>query len=174
MEKILVIAALAMVTVGAFTDFRSSRIPNWLTYTGCALAIGLRAWMGFPSIIEGVTGALLAAAVMCILFFVGGMGGGDVKMMIAVGAWVGFSHVQGVMVAAAICGGLLALIYILGTNKGRKVFANLIALLQHHFSKGLQPHPTINIRGADGIRVPFGIAIAMGAWYWLGPGLWVR
>ena len=76
------IGAVLVASLGGVSDLRSARIPNWLTYSGLLTALVLRfvalGWSGFRS---GITGLLVAGVFFFLLFVVGAMGGGDVKVM---------------------------------------------------------------------------------------------
>lgn len=78
--------ALALTTVAAITDIRTGKIPNWLTLGAllCALV---------ENVTHGNIGSALAGAVLCGLFpvylFARRLplcGGGDVKLLVAIGA----------------------------------------------------------------------------------------
>lgn len=103
----LALAGLALLSAGgAIADWRSSRIPNWLTGSGAALAVGLAAAQGT------LAATLLSMAMILVPFAaartLGGMGGGDVKMAVAL---AGLASVP-----AAIPGAILAVL--LGTMAG--------------------------------------------------------
>jgi len=66
-----------------------ARIPNWLTYGSVVAALAARALLGWPGIKGGLIGLLAGGGVFFLLFALGGMGGGDVKLMAAVGTWAG-------------------------------------------------------------------------------------
>ena len=71
-----------------------TRIPNWLTYSGLIAALLVRTVLGgWANSWGGLAGMLLAGGIFFLLFLLGGMGGGDVKLMAAVGAWVGWRRV---------------------------------------------------------------------------------
>src|SRR5262245_53599856 len=83
----------AFATAAAVIDVRTRRIPNWLTVSGLATGII------FQTAIGGISGLGLALAgfavgfgILLVLWLVGGGGGGDVKLMAAIGAWVGPLH----------------------------------------------------------------------------------
>ena len=94
MDKYLLLCALTIATVGAVKDVRGQRIPNWLTYSGLLAALVVRAGLGgWTGLKGGLAGMLFAGGIFFLLFLLGGMGGGDVKLMAAVGAWVGLAQV---------------------------------------------------------------------------------
>ena len=108
MEKYFLMGGALVALVGAGTDLRSARIPNRLTYNALVAGLGLRAAvLGFPGLKSGAAGILVAGSLFLLLFVLGAMGGGDVKLMTAVAAWVGSSHVVTLLLAAALAGGVL-------------------------------------------------------------------
>jgi len=174
-EKYLLICALGTTTVAAVTDVRGSRIPNWLTYSGLATALAARSiLLGWPGLRDGLMGLLIGGGLFLVLFVVGGMGGGDVKLMAAVGAWAGQSHIAVILIATAISGGILALGYMASGRVIKRTLWNTIELVRHHMTSGLKPHPFLNIHESGSLRVPFGLAIAMGTFYCTGTLLWWR
>lgn len=91
--KVFYVAAVAsFVLVAAVSDYRTRRLPNWLTVPACGAAIVLH------TVVNGLTGLQFAAlgfatgfSILLVLWFIGGSGGGDVKLMGALGAWLGAS-----------------------------------------------------------------------------------
>ncbi|HET7538730.1 MAG TPA: A24 family peptidase [Polyangiaceae bacterium] len=89
------IAALALTATAAGYDLRTGHIPNWLTFGSLLGAIFARALLGAlhggpallgHAVFDAVCGVLVCGAVPAIVFFRGGMGGGDVKLFSALGA----------------------------------------------------------------------------------------
>jgi prepilin peptidase CpaA len=103
------IAAVALGCGAVATDLRSGSIPNWLTAAGAAAGVVCG---GFAAGWRGVAGALAGMAVGFLVFLVfhwlGGLAGGDVKLMAAFGALLGPRDVLAAAALAAIVGGLLA------------------------------------------------------------------
>ena len=169
MEQYLLIGALSVAAVGAVQDIRGGRIPNGLTYGGLLAALAARFLMaGWPGLQGGLIGALAGGGIFYLLFLVGGMGGGDVKLMAAVGAWAGTAQTVVVLIAAAIAGGVLAVGFMVFHRQVRLTLRNTVELIRHHLTSGFQPHPLLNIREPGTLRVPYGLAIAMGTLYCLG------
>lgn len=95
----------------AVTDCRSRRIPNWLTYTLILSGIA-NSLMGVATTGAGgaLLGMLVGFALTFVFFAVGAMGGGDVKLLTGVGAWLGPWGVLLVFVVEAIVGMVQAVI----------------------------------------------------------------
>jgi prepilin peptidase CpaA len=71
-------------------DVRSMRLPNWLTLGGLAGALGLAvAERGLPGLGYAAAGAGAALAVLFLPFSMRWLGAGDVKAMMALGAFWG-------------------------------------------------------------------------------------
>ena len=175
LEKYFLIGAVLVASAGAVSDARSARIPNWLTYSGLAAALVLRfAVLGWVGLKSGAAGILVAGGLFFILFILGAMGGGDMKLMAAVGAWVGSAQVVAILLTAAFAGGFLAVVYIIFGRRGRQTLWNLVELIRFWLTSGLQPHPALNVRESGSQRVPFGVAIAMATLYCAGNAIWWR
>src|SRR5438552_10375694 len=101
------LALIGVVTAAAWTDFRTRRIPNWITVSGALLGIGLHTW--FESVhcaLSSLAGLGLGIAIFFALFMAGGMGAGDVKLFGAVGALVGPQALAIVFVFTGLLGGI--------------------------------------------------------------------
>jgi len=168
-DRYLLICALIVAGLGAVEDVRSRRIPNWLTYSAFLSGLAVRLLLlGWPGLKAGLVASLAAGGVLFVLFVVGGMGAGDVKMMAAVGAWAGSSQIVNLLFASAIAGGLMAVGMMFFHGRVRTTLVNSLELLRHHLTAGLHPHPELNIKESGSMRVPFAPAIAIGTFYCLG------
>jgi prepilin peptidase CpaA len=99
---------LALLVWAAAVDLRTRRIPNWLT--GALVAGGLlQGALACTSVGLGQasTGLLVGFAFTFVLFALGGMGGGDVKLVAGIGAWVGPSRILEILAAEAVIGMLI-------------------------------------------------------------------
>ena len=130
--------------------------------------------LGFAGLKGGLAGLLVAGFPFFLLFVIGGIGGGDVKLIACVGAWAGSGGVVSVLIAAAFAGGLLALFYIIFRQGVRQTLRNLTDLACFHFMAGFRSHPLLNVGVTKAPRVPFGVAIAIGTMFSAGNSLWWR
>ena len=109
------LAGLAIaLLVAAFTDLRDRRIGNWLT-GAIALAAplfwvasGLDLW---PAIAMQFGVALATFAVLAVLFNVGAMGGGDVKLLTALALWIEPSLFLSFLFVMALVGGVVTVLF---------------------------------------------------------------
>lgn len=175
LKHILSIGAVLIASLGAISDLRSARIPNWLTYGGLFAALAVRfVLLGSAGLKGGLAGLLVAGFLFFLLFVIGAIGGGDVKLMACVGAWAGSDRVASVLTAVAFAGGLLAMIYVVFGQGIRQTSRNLIDVVCFHFASGFRSHPVLNVDATRAPRVPFGVAIAMGTMFCAGNSLWWR
>jgi prepilin peptidase CpaA len=162
-ETIYLAAALICAAGGACSDYRRRRIPNAWT-APCAIAgLLLHGWLGgWREMATALLAASLAGTVFLLFYLAGGMGGGDVKLIAAVSACAGLSHVAAILIATALMGGVFALVVALAARRLRQTLANVGRLLAHHGGSGLQPHPELNLAHSQAHRLPYGLAIAAG------------
>src|SRR5262245_10367150 len=84
---------LAFTLVAAVTDLLWKKIYNWNTYGGMVAALAYYAWHGRSPLADSVIGLLACGGLMVVCFVVfPGIGGGDVKLMAMIGAWLGWER----------------------------------------------------------------------------------
>jgi prepilin peptidase CpaA len=164
MENSFLIAAVVISGAGAIHDIRTARIPNRLTYSAILFALLAHAITGgWRGLLSAAGGMLICGGFFFILFAIRAMGGGDVKLMAAVGAMVGLSRSGEALVASCLCGGVMALVYMVVKKRAKKTLKNLGSLVQHHSIQGAEIHPELNLSNPEAIKMPYGVAIALGA-----------
>lgn len=155
-------AALTVLVACVF-DVSTSRIPNPLTFSAAALAIGFH--LLAPSG-GGVWFALGGFAVGLAMFFpmfaLGAMGAGDVKLMTAAGAWIGWKAIVFVALYASLAGGILALIVALRRSYLRQALSNIKMLASYWWVEGVKPLPALTLESQQSLRFPYAVAIAAG------------
>jgi len=157
-----------LAVVGCIEDVRSRKIPNRLTYFGLIAALLLRLFMlGWPGLRAGLTGTLVGGGIFFFLFVLGGMGGGDVKLMATVSAFAGITEIVNLLSAAALAGAVIAIVVMLYQHRVVTTVRNTMVLIQYHLTAGLRPHPELNVKETHSMRIPFAPAIAIGTLYCL-------
>ena len=153
---------ILMLMCSVYTDLRAHRIPNVLTFSGLALGVLIQS-TGF-----GLEGALVAAYGMCIglavfipFYLLGGMGAGDVKLMGALGAFLGPLPIFMAGMWSLMAGAVLAvLVWLTRQHAFGLVSRYGLAALAHLVFDARQEllHTGTN----DPVRFPFALAIALG------------
>lgn len=104
------VVAIVLGLAAVITDVRSRTIPNWIPVAALAGGIGCqvldKGWSGLPA--AGL-GAVAGFGVFLVFYLLGGMGGGDVKLMAGFGALLGASRLLEAALWTAGIGGLMAL-----------------------------------------------------------------
>jgi prepilin peptidase CpaA len=99
------------LTVAVIADIRFYRIPNWLTFPSMLFGICYHTYAnGFHGFVLCMAGLFLGICVFVPFYIVAGMGAGDVKLMGAVGVFLGPGGVFAAFLATALVGGLYAII----------------------------------------------------------------
>jgi prepilin peptidase CpaA len=174
-DKYLLVCACTVAIAGAVCDARSRRIPNLLTLNALAAALITRALLGgWLELRAGLFGILVAGGTFLLIFLIRGMGGGDVKLIAAVGAWAGSGKALQIVIGVSIAGGLLVVYYLAFARARHRPAVNSLVMAQHDFASVTRTHPTVNSRESGPARVPFGVAIALGTLFCAGNPLWWR
>ncbi|HKY20077.1 MAG TPA: prepilin peptidase [Vicinamibacterales bacterium] len=163
MSTVHVMIALVAVT-GGLWDLRTRRIPNYLTF-GCTVLAFAYALVtgGWPGLGTSAAGWVVGFLLFLPFFLLRGMGGGDVKLLAALGAWFGPAGMLVLAFYTAMAGGVIALGVVLARGYFSTAFKNLWLLLCHWSVIGLKPVPEISLENPRAPRLPYGVAIAVGA-----------
>ena len=138
---ILVFLTLVMLIIGSITDIRWRIVPDWLSYSAIVVGFTIRAmtsvmtlsWIPF---LEGLIGFGVFFILACVLFYTKMWGGGDSKVLMAMGVMLGVNLsidnlMLGMMSNLLIVGGLYGVTYflILGVMHFSKVSKAVYSLL---------------------------------------------
>jgi prepilin peptidase CpaA len=155
--------AVMTVCVACLYDVSTSRIPNALTFTTAALGLLFHALSPTGAGWSHASLGLLAGlAVFFPMFALGAMGAGDVKLMAAVGAWIGALPILNVALYGSVAGGVLAVIVALRRSYLRQALTNVKMLLTYWWVEGIKPFPSLTLESKDTLRLPYALAIAAG------------
>ena len=142
-------------------DLRRRRIPNVLSGAVFVAGLAISGYHGGASAtLSGLGAAVLLLVALYKPCHAGGIGGGDVKLAAAVGAWIGLSHLIWFALATAVAGGIVAAVcYVLAPRATRAdVRANLVLAGLH----GELPPEATSHRKTQ-VSVPYALAISAGA-----------
>jgi prepilin peptidase CpaA len=161
----------AVVMIAGYYDIRWRRIPNWLTLPTLLVGLLLNLFLfGLPGLRNSFLGMVLAMAINFPLYALRARGAGDVKLLAAVGALVGWRDWVAVFVLAGLLGGVLALALMLGKGRVRKTFWNtgyIVTELAHFRPPHLRSEE-LDVTSSLSFRLPQGAVIALGCFAFLG------
>jgi len=159
-----------LVGAAGLTDLRSRRIPNGLTLGILVCALVLRAVEGLGPLAIGVGGAALGLAIAVVLFGLGALGGGDGKLLIGVGAFLGYEDFVSALLLIGVLGGLLGLVEAVRRGVFLPAALNAAGMIRRWVTLG-RSGVTRTLDSPGAVAVPYGVAIALGAivwWFWGG------
>jgi prepilin peptidase CpaA len=156
------IALGIILLIAVVTDIRSHRIYNWLTFPAIALGLLLNSLgTGLPGLFFAL-GGIGVASLSIVLFLLGAMGAGDVKLLGAVGALMGPHFTLWALLCTAILGGVLGVVYAVRKGALRHTIQN--AIVGGHLCATL--HAPEELRGmaltSKVGKMPYAPAIALG------------
>ena len=156
---------LAFVLTAAVGDIRLRKIPRLLTTAAVAAGLifhlvhGGLGWEFASALIA----TLIAFGVGLSFFQLGAIGGGDVKLITALGALLGLDRWILAMEVAVLVAALIGIVQAVRRGTLGQMLRNIGALLKWLAGRGgMTPHPTINVRNRAMLRAPFGVAAALG------------
>ena len=164
-----VTVVLVAVVFAAITDVWKFKVHNIVTLP---LFVGGVAYHcitgGVPGMWASTGGAAFGFAILIIPYILGGMGAGDVKLMTAIGAWLGLPLTLYVFLAASIAAGLYALVVIFLFRSFEETWANLriawlrVVAIGKHLNAEDRIETEVNRADRRGRIIPFAAMIALG------------
>ncbi len=152
------ILLIGVVLVCGATDLLFGKIFNAVTLSALVLGLALNGVRGLSGLEAGLLGAAVGFVPLYLVFRLGGMGGGDVKLMAGIGGIMGYPFVVSALFYSILAGGALALILLIRRGVLGRGLVQTCRLLAGLVVPGLRV-PDPDLRG----RVPFGLAIAAGS-----------
>lgn len=128
--------ALIAAAVCAITDLRTRHIYDVVTLPALALGLALHLPLGWDGVKASLLGALVAGGPFAVAFVFGWMADGDLKLMAALGALLGWPLAVGLLLCVSVAGGVQGVAWLVAARARGK------------------PPPT---------HLPYGLAIAVGA-----------
>jgi prepilin peptidase CpaA len=151
-----------MLSIAAVSDLRSRKIRNWLTFS--LVLTGLA--QSFTAVhtvapMASLLGLAAGFGLTFLLFAMGALGGGDVKLLAGVGAWVGPMPVLAVFCLAAVAGMVIVLAQALWQGRLRQLLHNsaLVAVNIAHVSELGVAHATATGKSCRSVDRPLPYAV---------------
>ena len=152
---------LALTLCAALLDWRSRRIPNWLTVPGLLSGVVantvLKGWHG---VLFSLEGAALALVLLLPLVLLRALGAGDWKLMGAVGAFLGPILFLFVLVGSIFASGIMAVIQMYRVGRVMETLRNMWTLVKGFAAFGIKKNPQISLDNPRLLKLPFGVAVA--------------
>lgn len=162
---------VVFVCTSAWWDATTHRIPNELTITGLAAALMLRAPLGLDAVIHGLAGVGIVLLVSVVPYALRAIGGGDVKLLSGVGAFLGSNDTLGALGLIAVLGAAFALLSVIRKGVLPLLIVNTLELVKSWRSLG-DAGQIRKLESPGALTVPYGVPIALGTLiWWFGKGV---
>jgi prepilin peptidase CpaA len=154
---------LGLAAVACGWDLRTRRIPQVLTLGGALAGVMFHLVSGgWNSAIASSAGWAVGVAIFFLPFALGGLGAGDVKLLGAIGAWLGPMNAVWVGLYAGAAGGLLAIFVALTNGYLFQAVGNVGMMLAYWRLNGVKPLPEITLEQSRGPRLAYAVPILAG------------
>ena len=169
-QKVVMVLLVLLLTAAVF-DVLYRRIPNWLTVSGVVLGLAMNTLIGAPEagVVFALIGLAVAFGIYAGLYALRAMGAGDVKLMAAVGALVGWERWFGIFFITALIGGLMALILVLARGRLKKTLFNVSFILSEMKSgrPAYLANEELDVKNKKALGLPHGAVIAVSTVFYL-------
>lgn len=155
------VLAVILAAAAGWLDWRYRRIPNWLTVPGLVAGVVVNSlaggWAGTKA---SLLGAALGLGILFPLVLLKSLGGGDWKLVGALGALLGPAGLIAVLVGAVFVAGFMALALVIYQGRVKQTLCNIGSILAAIFSLRL-PGSEYTLDNPGAAKVPFGVAVAL-------------
>ncbi len=154
---------VTLVVAAAACDLQSRRIPNRLVGSAWLTALAMQIWVHgwLDGSAAWALGWLTGLAMFLPFYLLRGMAAGDVKLMMAVGAWIGAHHAFDVAIATFVLGGIWSVGLSLLRGNVAQLFTNTRAIVRQ-WGPRMHGAPASGSATASVGAIPYGLAIALG------------
>jgi len=161
LKQVLLGLAVALTLIAGYTDWRSRRIPNWLTLPGFLIGVSANVLVnGRAGLKASLLGAGLGLLLLLPLVFLRSLGAGDWKLAGALGAFVGPPVLVDLLLGSVFVAGVMALGLVIYKRRFGQTMRNIGNLLASMFTFRM-PGPEVSLDNPQSLKVPYGVALAL-------------
>jgi len=161
LKPIILGLAVALALAAGYTDWRSRRIPNWLTMPGFLVGVLVNVlafgWLGLKA---SLLGAGLGLLLLLPFVFLRSLGAGDWKLAGALGAFVGWQVLLYLLFWSVFVAGVMALVLVIYKRRFMQTLRNMGRLLASMLTFHM-PGAEVSLDNPQSLKVPYGVALAL-------------
>ena len=151
-----------MSLIAGWTDWRSRRIPNWLTVpglvVGVALSTVLGGWSGLKDSLLGI--GLAFALLLPFWLLLKSLGAGDLKFAAALGAYTGPGRLIDILIGSVFVAGVMAMALVIYKRRFLETIKNIGHILVSLVTFRL-PGWHVTLENPEALTIPKGVALAL-------------
>lgn len=157
----------ALLLAAAVIDWRTHRVPNWLTLGGTVAALMMSLLPSGVGPVDSILGALTALALLLPLYVLRVTGAGDVKLVAMVGAFLALPDLLYALVFILIAGGLCAIGLAAWHRRLVRLASNTRDITQLAAMAALHGHRPLLSGVASVGKLPYAVCVCAGTLAWL-------
>jgi prepilin peptidase CpaA len=161
LKPVLLVGAVVLASIAAWTDLRSRRIPNWLTVPaaiiGLAASTILGGWSGLRASLLGIA---LGLVLLLPFVLLRSLGAGDWKLAGALGAFVGHEKLIDLLLGSVLIAGVMALALVIYKRRLGQTVRNIGHIFVSLITFRL-PGDRVSLDNPQSLKIPYGVALAL-------------
>lgn len=162
LKPLLLAGAILLSLIAGWTDWRSRRIPNWLTVpglvVGVALSTVLGGWSGLKDSLLGI--GLAFALLLPFWLLLKSLGAGDLKFAAALGAYTGPGRLIDILIGSVFVAGVMAMALVIYKRRFLETIKNIGHILVSLVTFRL-PGWHVTLENPEALTIPKGVALAL-------------
>ena len=157
----LLVGAIVLSLIAGCTDWRSRRIPNWLTVPGFVVGVTLSTlFSGWSGLRDSLLGTGLAFALLLPFWLLKSLGAGDLKFAAALGAYTGPGRLIDILIGSVFVAGVMALALVVYKGRLLETLKNIGHILISLVTFRL-PGSHVTLDNPNALTIPKGVALAL-------------
>jgi prepilin peptidase CpaA len=159
-ESVLLVGAVGLASIAAWTDLHSRRIPNWLTVPAAVIGIAASTILGgLNGLKSSLLGVGLGLALLLPFVLLRSLGAGDWKLAGALGAFTGRYLLVDLLLGSILIAGVMALVLVIYKRRLGQTVRNIGHIFVSLVTFRL-PGERVSLDNPHSLKIPYGVALA--------------
>lgn len=166
LELIVQIVLFVLLIIAAYTDITAGKVYNRYTFPALFSGLILNYWIGGwdngkTNLEASMTGMAFGGGIFILFYYYGVMGGGDLKLVTAIGALKGFPFILWAIFYTSLVGAVFALLHMIWRGQLLKGLRESVTMAFRFKRKEMTEE---ELKGTEAARerIPYGVAISIG------------